>query len=422
MIKKIIAGVALLATTVAAAQENNASPYSYYGLGDVKFKGTVENRSMGGLSILPDSIHINLQNPASHSYLGLTTFTIGAGNSATRFKSTAGKDDANRTTLDYLAVGLPMKKLGMVFGLMPYTSVGYKIQNTTTDDDGLTRNRQFNGKGGLNRVFLGAGYQITPKFSLGADFQYNFGNIETKSIIGMPLHGVQYSTREINASRYNGVSFNIGAIYNTKINNKLSWITSVTYSPETQLKSTTERTIATIEYSSIGNEIPVDVIDVNTSDDNVKMPSKISFGTGFGEKMKWFAGAEYTFQESNEFGNRFDNLTATGFETAHKMTLGGYYIPNYRAYGNYFNRVTYRAGLKYEKTGLVINNQSIDDYSLSLGMGLPLGNYIGGSNINIGAEFGRRGTTKSNLIQENYVNIFVSLSLNDRWFVKRKYD
>jgi hypothetical protein len=30
------------------AQEGTASPYSYYGIGDVRFKGTVENRSMAG--------------------------------------------------------------------------------------------------------------------------------------------------------------------------------------------------------------------------------------------------------------------------------------------------------------------------------------------------------------------------------------
>ena len=38
-----------------------ASPYSYYGIGSVKFKGTIENKSMGGLSIYNDSIHVNLK-------------------------------------------------------------------------------------------------------------------------------------------------------------------------------------------------------------------------------------------------------------------------------------------------------------------------------------------------------------------------
>jgi hypothetical protein len=49
---------------VSFAQEGTASPYSYYGIGDVRFKGTVENRSMAAVAVEQD-IHINLQNPAS---------------------------------------------------------------------------------------------------------------------------------------------------------------------------------------------------------------------------------------------------------------------------------------------------------------------------------------------------------------------
>jgi len=51
---------------------------------------------------------------------------------------------------------------------------------------------------------------------------------------------------------------------------------------------------------------------------------------------------------------------------------------------------------------------------------LPLGGTF--SNLNMGVEYGRKGTTKANLVQENYTNVVMSLSLNDKWFVKRKYD
>jgi hypothetical protein len=82
--------------------------------------------------------------------------------------------------------------------------------------------------------------------------------------------------------------------------------------------------------------------------------------------------------------------------------------------------VVYRAGLHYEKTGLNINNESINEFGISFGLGLPVGSFF--SNANLGFEIGKRGTTNSNLIQENFVNFQLSLSLNDRWFRKRKYD
>lgn len=420
MIKKIIAGFCLLMSTVAFSQENNASPYSYYGIGDVKFKGTVENRSMGGLGIIPDSIHVNLQNPATYSSLKWTTFTLGASNTQTRFKTESESDKAQRSTLDYIAVAIPVKNFGFAFGLMPYTSVGYRIENEAVDPtDGLTRFRRFRGNGGLNRVFGGAAYKITPKFSMGADFQYNFGQVETKSITGIPEAAIQYPTREINSSDYSGVSFNIGATYQTRVNGKYEWVASATYTPSSTLKSSTEREIATIVLTGSNREVVRDVIDQSISEEEIKMPSKFSFGSGFGEARKWFVGAEYTFQESNELGNRFDAVTDAGFETSHKFSLGCYYIPKYFSFNSYLSRVTYRAGLRYEKTGLVVNGESINDMGVSLGLGLPL---LGGSNLNIGAEYGQRGTTTANLVKENYFNIMVSLSISDRWFVKRKYD
>lgn len=421
MIKKIIAGLVLLFSTVAFSQQNSASPYSFYGIGSTKFKGTADNRSMGGLGIIPDSIHVNLQNPGTYSSLRLTTLSLGASVSLTNFETDTQKDKANRTTIDYLAVALPFNKVGVAFGIMPFTAVGYKLQDKIVGDDGLTRLRQFEGNGGLNRAFIGGSYQITPKFSLGADFRYNFGNIDTKSISGIPSVAMQYQTREVNSTDYKGASFNFGAVYKGKINKTYDWFSSVTYSPEANLNSKTSTTLSTVTISSNGSETIHDEIEGVTSIDDVSLPSKLTFGTGIGKKMKWFAGAEFTAQSKNVLGSRFDHLTNVSYETSTGISVGGYYTPNYMSFTNYFSRVTYRGGFKMEKTGLILNGESINDYGLTLGAGLPLGGAIG-SNLNVGIEWGKLGTTKANLVQENYFNIFISLSFNDRWFIKRKYE
>lgn len=413
MIKKIIAGLCLIFSAAGFSQENNASPYSYFGIGDVKFKGTTENRSMGGLGVLPDSIHVNLQNPATYNALMFTTYTIGASDKIRTLKTDSESESANRATLDYLAVALPFKKIGVAFGLMPYTSVGYKIE---AKDAGTGYTNRFNGSGGINRAFFGASYRVTPKFSLGVDFQYNFGNIETKSITNLEL---QYATREINKSTYNGVSFNIGATYKTRIK-KLDWTSSVTYAPKSTLKSTTDRDLSTITLTVNNNEILQDQLETITVKEESDLPSAFTIGSGVGEARKWFAGAEFTSQSSNSLAARFDKVSNVSFKSSSKIAFGGYYIPKYNSYNSYLSRITYRAGLRFENTGLVLNNEDINDRAFTLGMGLPLG--TGYSNLNFGVEFGRRGTTKANLIQENYINIMLSLSINDRWFAKRRYD
>ena len=181
MIKKFIVSICLLFSLITFAQEGTSSPYSFYGIGDVRFRGSIENRSMGGMSAIPDSIHLNVLNPAMYSSLKLTSFSIGGTFAVNRLKTNSQNEKAQRTTLDYLAVGIPLKKLGVGFGLIPYSSVGYNIKNTSVNND-LTTRKYYTGTGGINKVFLGFGYQLTKSLSFGADIQYNFGKINTKNI------------------------------------------------------------------------------------------------------------------------------------------------------------------------------------------------------------------------------------------------
>ena len=415
MIKKILLSGFILLSLPSFAQEGTASPYSYNGIGIVKFQGTVENKSMGGLGILPDSIHINLQNPASLSALKLTTFSIAGTYNTVKLKNEATVEKATRTTLDYLAMAFPIGKLGVSLGLMPYSAVGYKIKNekniTLPSSQVVTETLANNGTGGVSKVFVGAGYKITPKLSVGADMGYSFGKTESSSVYSRT--DIQFATMEVNTATLNGLNFNSGAIYKSKLK-KYDLVSSVTFSPATNLKSKNTRSTSTVPFAPSGEGIQ----ETPIANSIIKIPTKFAFGAGLGEIKKWFIGFESTFQGSSNPGNT-NNPNAT-FENATKIALGGYYIPNYNSFSNYLNKITYRAGFRHENTGLVIKNNPINDTALTLGFGLPVGGNV--SNVNIGLEYGKKGTKKAGLIQENYMNISIGLSFNDRWFVKRKFD
>ena len=422
MTKKIIVIIGLLTSFIGFAQENTSSPYSFYGLGDIKFRGTEDARAMGGLSFVGDSISLNLLNPASYSSLKLTSFSIGSTSNFNKISNSEATEKAKRTTLDYLAVGIPAGKLGFALGLMPYSAVGYKIQSETTENN-LVRNKQFTGIGNINRFFVGAGYTLNKNLSIGADFQYNFGTIENEAIqfVSDPIYEdqVQLGSRERNTSNISGISLNIGLLYNKKVNEKLNIYTSFNYSPESKLNSTNERNLATVTYNPIsGTEYTNDSRDIDVANNKLIIPSKLSFGAGIGETNKWLVGTEITFQNSSNQNNRFDEVTNGSFENSQQYAIGGYFIPKYDSFSNYFNKIVYRAGFRYEKTGLLINNQSINDYGMNFGIGLP----ITYSKINIGVEFGKKGTTSNGLIEENYFNLSIGLSLSDKWFRKRKID
>jgi long-subunit fatty acid transport protein len=416
MIKKIILIAGLFLSVVALAQQGTSSPYSFYGIGEVRFKGAVENRSMAGLSIAPDSIHINLQNPAAFSDLKLTSFSVGGTFASTNQKTNSQSGKTNRTGLDYMAVGLPLGKLGIGFGLIPYSSVGYKIQNFHEDNTQL-KNRYY-GEGGLNKVFAGFGYKISPKLSIGADVQYNFGKIETSN--AQFTQDISVGTQDLNVADLSGVNFNFGAMFQTKITKKLDLYSSLSFSPENILKSQNSREIANVIVNSLFEITTTSQPLTFSESENLRFSKKFSFGTGIGESKKWLIGAEVVLQDENSLNNGYNTNSSVTFGKYAKYSLGGYYIPNYKSFTSFAKRITYRAGIKYEETGLIINSESINDMGLTLGLGIPLRGTF--SNINIGFELGKKGTTAANLIQENYANISVGFSLNDKWFEKRKFN
>jgi hypothetical protein len=433
MIKKLVIVLIAFFALQLNAQQGTSSPYSFYGIGTLKFKGTVENKSMGGLSIYTDSIHVNLRNPAGYVGPNLKSFNgesrpvkfaVAISNNSLNLKANSGSDKTSSTTFDYLAMSFPIGKFGVGFGLLPYTSVGYKLQSTNNE---VVTNR-YRGEGGLNKTFLGIGYQISKELSAGIDINYNFGNVKNTVIAfvydseGVP---VQYQTREDNRSDLSGLNINLGLSYKTMVSEKLELTTGLTYTPKSDLTSNNSRSFSTIVFNGSGQEFVINSIDADLEANNLKttdltLPSRFSIGAGLGEPRKWFVGAEYTFQNTSKFDNPIFSIDNTTFVNASTIAFGGLFVPDYNSFGSYWKRATYRAGLHFENTGLEINNEAINEFGISFGVGLPVGNIF--SNANIGFEIGKRGTTNQNLIQENFFNVNISLSLNDRWFQKRKYN
>ena len=426
MIKKIIVSISLLFSLAIFAQEGTSSPYSFYGIGDIKFKGTVENRSMGSISVFPDSIHVNIQNPAQLASLKLTSFALGGTYANTKSKTETQEAKARRTSLDYMAIAIPVGKFGVGFGLIPYSSVGYKIQKITYDintavtpnDTTRTVYSKYNGIGGVNKVFLGLGYRLTQKINIGVDFQYNFGTIETSNL--QYQTDLQYGSRENNVSDLRGVNVDLGITYQTKVKSKYSFFSSLSYTPEAELTLGNKRNIEIIQLLSSSAVTVIERQKIPVEDTKIKLPSKLTFGSGFGEVKKWLVGGEITFLNNSVLSNRFNDIQGATFENSIRYSLGGFFIPNYNSYSNYYKRIVYRGGLRYENTGLVIQNKSINDFAANIGLGMPLSGTF--TNINIGLEIGKRGTKYYNLVEENYINLSVGLSLSDKWFVKRKFD
>lgn len=417
MIKKILFVVVIFTSTLINAQENTASPYSFYGIGINKFKGTSDMLNMGGLTVYSDSTHVNLFNPASYGGQLLTGFAIGGNYKQYNFKSNTDNEAAKKSAIDYINLAVPItNKVGIVLGLMPQTAVGYRFNNdkrSTTGDF-----KQYTGEGGLNNVFLGGGYKINNQFSAGVQFQYLFGLINTSTLFSKS--GILLSSKETDESSLGGFSINFGFNFNTKIKNKYNFKSVLTYSPNSKLSTTNTRRLATVNVGNDGIVSESGGIDVVVPNNTLTLPSKLTVGAGLGNKQ-WFVGADITLTGASNQLNRFATLNNTNYKSGTKFVLGGFFLPKVDSYNSYLNRITYRAGFSYENTGLYVNNTAIRDVAVNFGLGLPMPvNPF--SQINVGFQLGRLGTTRNNLIQENYFSINIGLLFNDKWFRRPLYN
>jgi len=416
MIKKLcIAVIAVMSVLHARAQEGaTASPYSFFGIGTQQFKGTAENRSMGGLSIFSDETRFNLVNPASLGKRRFTSFSIGGTHSEITQKQDGLEAETSATRLNYMAIGFPItKKMGLSFGLVPFSSVGYDIR--TGDDEVFNI---FEGKGGINRVFLSTGFQIMDGLYIGATANYNFGNLQNDVV--STQEDVELGTRERNRSDLSGLNFNFGVQYDRMITDKLELSLSASYAPGSDIKAENTRTFSSVIFNNLGLLTDLDIRDVNAPNTTFNFPASATIGAGIGKERVWFAGAEFAARRASTFGSSRFDLSGVTFRRSSTVKLGGWYTPKFNSIRSYWDRITYRAGTRFEKVGLDIQGEEIEEFGISFGLGLPAGRF--GSNINLGFELGQRGTTNAGLVQENFASVFLSFSFNDVWFLKTKFN
>ncbi|WP_111706482.1 hypothetical protein [Lutibacter citreus] len=423
MIRKIIVVLTLFMSVISFAQKNNASAYSFFGIGDKNNANTVEQISMGGVGVsLGETFRLNFSNPASLSSLNFTTYTLAIENINLTAKDGVNSEKGASTYLSYIAMGVPLgKNAGLSFGLLPNTSVGYSLTSNVLDSsDEISEATLYEGEGGTNKVFLGVGFKVFKGFSVGLQGNYIFGDVENSILY--QHRDVALGTKYETKSNVKGLALTGGFQYKRKITDKFDLYLGANFDLESDTDADDEEYIYSVSLATI----PRDTIMTVQSDGVIKSPLKTSLGVGFGKDNKWFAGVDYSFQDAIELqGSINNNYSKVAYDKYSKISIGGFYTPKFNSINSYWERVTYRAGMKLEKTGLMVNGSgigndftAIDDFGISFGVGLPVSNQL--SNLNLGFEFGKRGEITKGLIEENYFNFRVSFSLNDKWFKKRE--
>ena len=80
-----------------------------------------------------------------------------------------------------------------------------------------------------------------------------------------------------------------------------------------------------------------------------------------------------------------------------------------------FDRVALRLGFLYDATYYEVNDQPINAWSVTGGLGLPLSSEV---RMDLAVEYGSRGTTGTGLVQDKFIRVFLSLNLSELWFIQ----
>ena len=407
----IILAALILFSQQTKAQDGSPSPYSFFGLGDVSFKGTAENMSMGGIQTYTDSIHYNINNPATLAQLKFVNLNLGLSNN---FMYISGQNKSqwfSTHNMSYFSLAFPIgKKIGFGMGLLPINSSGFQVYNKT--DLGTYT---FKGDGGNSRLFLAAAYQLTKNLSLGGEYQYYFGFLEHEDY-WIPTSAYTY-TKENDYIDFTGSTFKASVFYKKPLKNNYYLNASANYRLASPFKANYKSRTRLITPQTGGEETVATYTNADTNG-TIDFPSKLDMGVGFGQKNSWFIGADYSIQDKQNFRNPFFDPTYVKYTNASAFKLGGLYIPAYNSVAKYWKRITYRAGAYYKNTGMTIYDQNISNFGITFGLGLPA--IRGISNLNLGLELGQRGKITDRLVKEQYINLHIGISLNDRWFIKRK--
>ena len=407
------------------AQNDINSPYSGYGIGNLSPRTNIVSASMGGVGYaLQNPYHINFKNPAafaafdSLSFIGDLAFNFTNQNLKTQRQAQSG----SFAQLNYLTIGLPILPVWRTSaGIMPYSDIGYNINDTYTQEHFGEISTQYKGEGGLMLLYWGNAFKVYKGLTLGINLSYLFGTINKISFVEYNELENSFNTMTSNFRHLDGIQLSAGIQYHTTINEKHELGFGAVY--ENALRVWSRENLIKLNYAN--QYSPTNYFDTimvqlgkNAIKSNVKMPHIVGGGISYGYKDKLLVAADVTWQNWKKFSmaNTKDSLKNNLISS-----VGIQYIPNSMS-SKYYNKISFRAGARISTGYIILNNHSISELAISVGLGLPFRTLTYRSSINIMFEYSKLGTLKHNLILQNYYKISFNFILQEKWYQRRKIE
>lgn len=420
-------------------QSITQNPLSYFGIGEQNFGSNAIYDALGRNSVnYYDSSQLNIFNPASYSSMssGNTLLTVGLNGRLSKFSEL--NNDALRIAImpDQFALGFKLsKQIGAAFGLKPYSIRGYDI--TEYDSINLLINK-YEGSGGTQAFFLGAGFQIfklnTSNLSLGFNANYIFGSVTNSrnsklfSTSNSTPAGIYNSTSKLNA-----INIDLGISFEQIISKNHSVILTGAFTPNL-LSQNLKISEGLFFANSSSAGVIYDTINYDVISSSINN-SALKFGLSYRINFKSWQRKMRFINPSILFLGSYSTMKTNFSSSSNEMnqiSFGIQFAPETKIFENNINlklleKINYRIGFYKQQNSInTLSNLNYNDIGFTFGFGIPIIIQQSLSSFNASFSFGNCNAKNSSSLSEKYFGInfgFVfSPAKFDRWFMKRKLD
>jgi hypothetical protein len=404
---KILFAILFFSFNVLAQDEFPlGSPYTAFGLGDIQYLSSTRTDAMGiqGVSLMGD--YVNNLNPASNAELKYTDISLS-------FKYgflQLSKSKISDGNVNGINLGIPLSNqrgFVLVVGFNSLLRSNYKIYNKITNND-VTYGATYAGNGGVSRVNLGLTYKVLGGVYLGFEYNYAFGSLTKLSYLdfGSSYYTNTYIRKENNLT---GSFVKGGLIFDLKKLTKADKLNDFTLGFVYQSKLNLNSDEDAIFASSIGNDT------IKTTSSDIQLPQAFGFGITKKFGQQFLLSGDVLWQQWSKFIP--GNLSINNYTNSIRYGLGAEIIPPVKSDKTFWENLTYRMGVFYDKAYFSVNDQNINRFGFGVGFGIPLGNY---NSIDLGVSYSLRGKSENGLILEKYLKLTAGLNFGELWFIRPK--
>jgi hypothetical protein len=397
--------------------QNNTSPYSIIGIGDIEKSSFDRTTGMGHAGIaLSSNRYIYQANPASFSNLDEHFFYF---DFAARYKSVnysgaaiVDPTQSQSTDVQFKKIILAIKpkpRWAVSVGLVPFSTVNYSFNaNKYVQGSNQATSAYYEGSGSTNQFYVTNSFKVSKNFSVGLQASYLFGQLlETETLSESIIDSVLTTNRNIYLGN---IYFKLGAQYKLKINKKWDVALGATASNKTRLQA---------NYSLLvkdGNTVLMNNEYYKSS--YFSLPVTYTGGIAAMLKDTYTFAVDYNYQGWSALNYKGINYSLVNSQ---RISAGAEYSKKLRYLDQAAEQYFLQTGFYYSSSYLRIAGQQLEEYGVTIGAGVQLPRRAGFGDLTLqgSLDIGQRGTTDYGLIKEAFTQFNITLSYRDFW-VSRK--